>query len=371
MLPKLNLHRSAVAGLLAVCATAAAASAHEIGTTRVAVDVDPGGRYVVRVVTDAATLLEKLEASDGSAVAPSGTDAAQLDRRLRALQETLRRRIVVAFDGVPAHPSVSSEVALAGDNAPPVATLTLSGQVPAAAVQFTWSYGWTFASYAFSAGRADQGGRDVSWLEGGDVSAPVALAALATPPTPPTRLATARQYLTLGFTHIVPLGFDHVLFVLGLYLLNGRWRSVLTQVSAFTLAHSITLGLSMYGLIAVSSRVVEPLIAASIAYVAIENLLLVELRSWRVALVFVFGLLHGLGFAGALRELGLPRQEFLTALLTFNLGVEGGQLAVVGAAFLLCGLPFASRDWYRQRVVMPASAAIACMAVYWTVQRLM
>ena len=161
-----------------------------------------------------------------------------------------------------------------------------------------------------------------------------------------------------------------MLFVLGIYLLSGRARSVLWQVSAFTVAHSITLGLSMYGVVAVSPRIVEPLIALSIAYVAIENIFLSELKSWRVALVFAFGLLHGMGFAGALKELGLPRSEFVTALLTFNVGVEAGQLAVIGAAFLLVGWHCANRAWYRSRIVVPASALIACTAVYWTIERL-
>src|SRR4029079_3133987 len=104
---------------------------------------------------------------------------------------------------------------------------------------------------------------------------------------------------------------DHMLFVLGIYLLTRRARSVLLQVSAFTVAHSITLALSMYGVIAVSPRSVEPLIAISIAYVAIENIFLAELKSWRVVLVFVFGLLHGMGFAGGLKELGFARPEFV------------------------------------------------------------
>ena len=95
-----------------------------------------------------------------------------------------------------------------------------------------------------------------------------------------------------------------------------------------------------------------------------------ELKSWRLALVFAFGLLHGMGFAGALKELGLPRSEFVTALVTFNVGVEAGQLAVIGAAFLLVGWGFSRHLWYRSRIVIPASAAIACMAVYWTIQRL-
>ncbi len=161
-----------------------------------------------------------------------------------------------------------------------------------------------------------------------------------------------------------------MLFVLGIYLLSGRARSVFLQVSAFTLAHSITLGLSMYGLLNVSPKIVEPVIAISIAYVAIENLLPSELRPWRVALVFAFGLLHGMGFAGALQEVGLPRSEFLTALLTFNLGVEAGQLSVIGAAFLVVGWYGAERTWYRSRVVLPASALIACIAIYWTVVRI-
>jgi hypothetical protein len=162
-----------------------------------------------------------------------------------------------------------------------------------------------------------------------------------------------------------------MLFVLGIYLLSGRIRSVLWQVSAFTIAHSITLGLSMYGLVHVSPRIVEPMIALSIAYVAIENVFLSELKSWRVALVFAFGLLHGMGFAGALKELGLPRSEFVTALLTFNIGVEAGQLSVIGAAFLLVGWHCSQRNWYRSRVVVPSSALIACTAVYWTVERLL
>jgi hypothetical protein len=160
------------------------------------------------------------------------------------------------------------------------------------------------------------------------------------------------------------------MFVLSLFLLGGTLRSTLWQVSAFTLAHSITLGLSMYDLIAVPSSIVEPLIALSIAYVAIENILLSEVRSWRLALIFGFGLLHGMGFAGALRSLDLVPADFLAALLAFNAGVEAGQLAVIGGAFLLVGLTWRSRGWYRHRVVMPASAAIACVALYWTVERL-
>jgi hypothetical protein len=201
--------------------------------------------------------------------------------------------------------------------------------------------------------------------------------------TRPSRTAIARQYLWLGYVHILPRGLDHILFVLGLFLhpttqrprrgdpglLSPRLKPLLLQVTAFTVAHSITLGLSIYGLVSLPSQIVEPLIALSIAYVAIENLVTRELKPWRVALVFTFGLLHGLGFAGVLRELGLPRGEFLTALLTFNLGVEGGQLTIIAAA-MLAVLPFVTTDWYRRRVVIPASCAIAATGLFWTVTRL-
>lgn len=205
------------------------------------------------------------------------------------------------------------------------------------------------------------------WLEGGEPSTPYSL---TSPPPRVDRAAIAWQYLGLGFSHIVPHGLDHMLFVIGIFLFSSRLRSVLWQVSAFTVAHSLTLGLSIYGLIAVPPSVVEPLIAVSIAYIATENLVLSELKPWRIALVFAFGLLHGMGFAGALQELGLPRSEFLTALLTFNIGVEAGQLAVIGVAFLLVGWQCRHRAWYRHRIVMPASVLIGCVALYWTIERL-
>ncbi len=205
------------------------------------------------------------------------------------------------------------------------------------------------------------------WIEGREGSKPFALDAAV---DAVTRLQTAKQYLTLGFSHILPLGFDHVLFVVGICLLTSRTRAVLAQVTAFTVAHSITLGLSMYGVVSAPARIVEPMIALSIAYVAIENIFLAELKSWRIVLVFAFGLLHGMGFAGALRELGLPRSEFVTALLTFNLGVEAGQLTVIGIVFLTVGWHFSQQEWYRRRIVIPASAAIALTAVYWTVERI-
>ena len=359
--------RRVAAAAVVTCFCAVPLRAHEIGTTRVSVAFADDGTYQIEIVTDAAALVEKLEASSGSS-SPAETQADRLQNLLRSFDETFRTRVNIAFDGVEVQPSATYFVTTAVDNSSAAsATIQLTGQPPSDAKHFTWTYSWTFASYALTVRRASSERAVTEWLEGNQMSAPIALSV----PSPPTdRLGIAWRYLTLGFTHIVPKGLDHVLFVLGIYLLSTRARWVLWQVSAFTVAHSITLGLSMYGILAVSPRIVEPLIALSIAYVAVENIFVSELKSWRVALVFAFGLLHGMGFAGVLQELGLPRSEFVTALVTFNLGVEAGQLAVIGAAFLLVGFHWSHRAWYRTRIVVPASALIACMAVYWTIARL-
>jgi hydrogenase/urease accessory protein HupE len=334
--------------------------AHEIGTSRVNAHFRPDA-YVIEIVTDGTALVEKLEAAGGRAPV-SLTDPAELTRMLRASEDTFRKKIALRFDGAPSvRPEIEYTVVPAIDaNSAPAATIRLAGRIPEGAQRFTWSFGWTYASYAFTA----RG--QTTWLEGGSQSKPLSLTDVI---VPPTIWETALRYVSLGFTHIVPLGLDHILFVLGLYLLNHSWRAVLLQVSAFTIAHSITLGLSIYGLVNVSSHIVEPLIALSILYVAIENILVKELKPWRVALVFGFGLLHGLGFAGVLTEVGLPRDQFIAALLSFNVGVEAGQLAVITFAFLLFGLRYSGRDWYRGRIAIPASLMIALMAVYWTYER--
>ncbi len=176
-------------------------------------------------------------------------------------------------------------------------------------------------------------------------------------------------YLRLGYTHIIPEGFDHILFVIGLCLLSRKVKVILWQATAFTVAHSITLAMSMKNLIVAPSAVVEPIIALSILFVAIENLLLTELKPWRVILVFMFGLIHGMGFASSLNEIGLPRNKFLVSILSFNVGVELGQITVILAVFLLLVRPFGNTLNYRKKVVYPLSIAIGLIAFYWTVQR--
>ncbi len=178
------------------------------------------------------------------------------------------------------------------------------------------------------------------------------------------------RYLTLGITHILPNGFDHVLFVVGLVLGAGlRPRRLLLLLSLFTLAHTLTLGLGALGWVVVPSRVVEPLIALSIAFIGVENLVAEGRERYRPFVVLAFGLIHGQGFAGALAETGLPAGSFLLALLSFNLGVELGQLAVVVLALALLALA-AKRAGLEPRVRRLGSFGVALFGVLWTVSRI-
>jgi len=203
-----------------------------------------------------------------------------------------------------------------------------------------------------------------------DVRRPDAPATSADSAAAPVRTTTATQFMELGFTHILPKGLDHILFVLGLFLLSPKLKPLLWQVTAFTIAHSITLALAVLGIFALPGRVVEPIIALSIAVVAIENLFRSEVSPWRWAAVFGFGLIHGMGFAGVLSEVGLPREQLGTALLCFNVGVELGQLAVITLAFTATKW-CEKRAWYVPWVRRPACLLIALAGVVWTVERLL
>ena len=178
------------------------------------------------------------------------------------------------------------------------------------------------------------------------------------------------EYVYQGFVHIIPKGFDHILFVLALFLFTNKTSTLLWQISAFTLAHTITLALGIFQVITLPSHIVEPIIALSIVYVAIENIYLRKLSKWRLPLIFAFGLLHGLGFASVLLELGLASEHYILSLVSFNIGVELGQLAVIIIALALTFWSL-KKDWYRQRIVTPASIVIALVASYWFVERVL
>jgi len=182
--------------------------------------------------------------------------------------------------------------------------------------------------------------------------------------------AVLLYYLKLGFHHIIPAGLDHILFVSALCLLSNKIKTILWQATAFTVAHSVTLALSMKNIIVVPPAITEPIIALSIVFVAIENTMFSELKAWRILIVFMFGLIHGMGFASALNEIGLPPNKFYTSILAFNGGVELGQAAIIVIIFSSLVSLWGKKNWYRQRVVYPLSAVIAVIAGYWTITRL-
>jgi hydrogenase/urease accessory protein HupE len=191
---------------------------------------------------------------------------------------------------------------------------------------------------------------------------------------PPSAWAVAWQYLELGVAHIL-LGFDHLLFVLALLLIVRGWRRLLATVTAFTLAHSITLAAATLGFVRVPGPPVEATIALSIVFLASELLKvsrgqasLTARAPWLVA--FSFGLLHGFGFAGALADVGLPRAEIPLALLTFNVGVELGQIAFVFMALAAVWLLGRIRmEWPTWAAQVPAYG-IGSLAAFWLVERL-
>lgn len=353
------------ATLVALLAVPGALQAHELGTTQVEATFHGGRTYTIDIAVDPDALLTRLQvASGGEVLTPH--DQSSRDAAIRSLSRVFIDRTAIRFDQVAVSPQFEYRpVPRLSDLAQTPSTVRLTGTIPEGARAFTFSYRLATGTFAVVARVGDDPPRTL-WNDAGNESAPISLVS----PSPDTVAEVATRYFALGFTHILPKGLDHILFVVGLFLLSARWRSVLLQVSAFTVAHSLTLGLTIYGVVSLPARVIEPLIALSIVYVAIENMLSAELRSWRVALVFSFGLLHGMGFAGVLRDLGLPRGDFLTALLTFNLGVEMGQLAVVALAFALVAAWRTNAVVYRRAIVQPASIAIALTGAYWTVERL-
>jgi hypothetical protein len=344
-----------------------AARAHELGKVQVYATFLKDGTYRIDVPIDPEHL------TPGDMGGPAGETrygsiaglTPEVDRRFGTFLRSFVDGAALSFDGRPVEPRI--EVAPPDPDAPlGRTTLRLHGPIPGGARAFTWKDAMAVGSYPLVLQNEGDEAAVWQWLEKDAANPPFSLAKAV---VPPTRMEVVRLYLKLGFTHILPEGPDHILFVLGIFLLSRRLKPILQQVTAFTVAHTLTLGLSIYGVVSLPPSIVEPLIALSIVFVAVENILTPELRPSRIALVFAFGLLHGLGFAGVLSQLGLPRSEFLTALVSFNLGVEGGQLAVIGLATLLVGLPFRQRGWYRQRVVVPASCLIAAVGLYWSIQR--
>ena len=336
--------------------------AHPAASTSIIVTLRSESSFDLAVNADVDALIGKLEALESAG--PASTPALA-DRRARliALQGALRDRIDVRSDATTV-PLIFSTVIVDEKNGQ--ATVTFTGRLPLSAGALVVSSRFIYGSYALVLRRSGLDGETVEWIQANAASKPYSLR--SAPGT--SFIRAAIRACVLGFTHIVPNGLDHILFVIGLFLLNARLRPILIQVSAFTLAHSITLGLTLYGLVSVPASIVEPLIALSIVYVACENLVTSTLKPWRVALVFGFGLLHGMGFAEALTHLNLARADFLTTLIGFNVGVEAGQLSVIAVAAIVMRALTVWTPRQRTLIARPASIAIALTGAVWVVERL-
>jgi hydrogenase/urease accessory protein HupE len=243
--------------------------------------------------------------------------------------------------------------------------LSLAATLPSGTVSLKWQWHEQNGPIIVRAGAADSPEAFAQFLAAGSQSDAILLSGNA----PRSLLATIADYMRIGFLHIVPKGLDHILFVTGLFLLAPRLKPVLWQVSSFTVAHTITLALGITGIVSLPATLVEPLIALSIVVVGIENVFTSKLTSARPLVVFVFGLLHGLGFASVLGDIGLRSESFISALIAFNVGVELGQLTVILVCFSAVGWLFRDKPWYRQRITIPGSLLIAATGLFWFVQR--
>jgi hypothetical protein len=368
------LARRLVVVALSLLALAGPAAAHDLAFTDGLLVIRADGRWQADLVCDLDALaLGAPPGADSGALAEAlrGLPPGERAERVERLEELFRRRVRVLFDGEPvefqiAFPHAGTALATSAPVPSELGLVArLEGRVPEAAASVALRLSRAFPPLVLTV--LYQSERTGVRLLGERGVASEAVP-LRPEPAQPDRLAVAGRYLVLGFWHIVPAGLDHILFVLGLYLLSPRLRPLVWQVSAFTLAHTLTLALAVQGVVRLPASIVEPLIALSIAWVAIENVVTSELKPWRPALVFGFGLLHGMGFAGVLGELGLPPGELVTALLAFNAGVELGQLSVILAAFALLGR-MGRREDYRRRLAVPASLAIAATGLYWAVER--
>ncbi|MGY8834091.1 MAG: HupE/UreJ family protein [Pseudomonadales bacterium] len=369
--------------MLSLWPLAQSADAHQLRPAIVNLEFTQNSSVKVHIQTNIESLIAGIDSShDDTDDSPQtelynqlrALSSEQLTREFKLLEESIISQLNLAFDGVKSDLSlVRLDIPVIGNlDKSRLSDLHLLAFIPNPSdsdkPQVTWQYPKKFGNNVahFYYDQTPQE-KTSHWLTDGVMSPPFELNAAYTP-KPFTQVAT--EYTVLGFEHIVPKGIDHILFVLGLFLLSVKLRPLLLQVTAFTLAHSITLGLTIYGVISLSPSVVEPLIALSIVAVGIENMFVKTVKIRRVVVVFLFGLLHGMGFAGVLSQLGLPESDFATALVFFNIGVEAGQLFVIAVAFLCVFWLLRKQQLYRQWVVIPVSALISLIGLYWTYERL-
>jgi HupE / UreJ protein len=356
--------------LLLALAGPAAARAHELGTIQVFGTFRGDRTYQIDLQVDQEHL--KKDQLGGPARrtrhgAISGLPAPVAARMGRFLSDLVDAAIV-AFDGKSVEPEVEFAPGESG----------AAGSIPGGAHTFTWSAALPIGSYPLVLTSEGDEGSLWKWVEGGKTSEPFPLPERV---VPPPRWELARRYLELGFLDVLPRGADSVLFVLGLFLLARRARPLLLQTAVFAAALSVALALAAVGKLALPPRLLAPLLALTLVYVAAGSLLdgadggqprgLGRHGLTRLAVVSACGLLHGLALARFLATSRPPAPELPTVVAGFTLGALAAQLTVLAAAFLLLGLGNREEPWYRRRVVVPASGVIAAIGSYWFVERIL
>lgn len=377
------------AGLLLVAAwclfVASTAAAHELRPS--VIDLNVAGDVLdVEIRVNLEALIARIPPEHTSTeTAPQvktyaqlrALDAVELRKRFEDFSEELLSGIDIVFDGQRAQPSINRiDLIDAGDTRiARDSVVVLVVPIPEGSQALVWSWADAFGPAIVRKGVASDPNSYTTLLSGGASSDALSLfegASMGEGHSGQSArggfLSTLVDYIRYGFVHIVPLGLDHILFVVGLFLLSPRVKPLVLQVSSFTFAHSLTLGLGVLGVLSVSPALVEPLIALSIVLVGVENMVSRSVSWRRMIMVFAFGLLHGLGFAGVLGDVGLAPGTFATSLLGFNIGVELGQLFVLLVCYLIV-FKWRKRSWYRNRIVRPGSLVIAGIGAFWFLER--
>jgi len=272
---------------------------------------------------------------------------AQLREKFIPFKDQLYKEIRLVIDDQPVKLQITSiDIPEPGyTKVPRTSLIIFEGKINKHAKQLSWYYPERFSDNAVRVRQIDEVNEKWhwsrwQWLRKNQISNAFSLTEIF---TEPTLFEVVREYTIAGFDHIIPKGLDHILFILGIFLLSTKLKTLAMQATMFTLAHSITLSLSMFNVISLPASIVEPLIALSIAYLGIENIFAHKLKTSRLALVFGFGLLHGMGFASVLAEFGMPESAYATALISFNIGVEIGQLIILTTAF------FGITYWFKNK----------------------
>ncbi len=362
--------------IISLLGTTLSLSAHEIRPSIIDIQFNETGEYQMSIKTNIEAMIAKIGTEH------QDTNESKNVTRYNTLRQMPYNILIEEFSKF--EPSLINNIQLNFNRKPQTLTIesvkipdigdldlardsiiNFTGTMPSGTKTLSWQWDKSFGNAVLRISSHQNEDLYSSYLLDGKVSDNILIEGLKAP----SKWQQFTNYVQIGFVHIVPKGLDHILFVVGLFLLSTQLRPLLIQISSFTLAHTVTLALGIYGIVNISPAIVEPLIAASIIYVCFENIYTDKLSRWRPVIIFLFGLLHGLGFASVLKEIGLESSNFVTGLIAFNIGVEIGQLTVIAVCFLAVGLWFRHKSWYRNIIAIPASVIIAIIASYWLVER--